>query len=94
MKVLVEFQKTPGGWKYGYDISQNTGLKSGSLYPILMRLAERGLLETHWQSVEDGKPPRHVYRLTLTGVQYIRETLPARPKSVRLQLAVNGGRIG
>ena len=51
-------------WKYGYDISRNTGLKSGTLYPILMRLAERRLLETSWETAEIGKPPRHRYRLT------------------------------
>ncbi len=91
--VLAAFQQTPGAWKYGYDISKDTGLKSGSLYPILMRLAERGVLETRWEASEDGRPARHMYRLTTSGWQYIRQTLPAKPRGGRLQPALGGGKI-
>ncbi len=73
LQVLDVFLHDPQGWKYGYDISRNTGLKSGTLYPILMRLAERKLLETSWETVEIGKPPRHLYRLTLDGMRFARE---------------------
>ena len=45
LQVLDAFLQAPKDWKYGYDISRNSGLKSGTLYPILMRLAERKLLE-------------------------------------------------
>ena len=83
LQVLAQFQQTPGAWKYGYDISRSTALQSGSLYPILRRLAERGLLETRWESHKDGKPPRHIYRLTVTGWKFVRESLPAIPKSGR-----------
>jgi DNA-binding PadR family transcriptional regulator len=51
LEVLEAFFQSPKDWKYGYDISRNTGLKSGTLYPILMRLAERRLLETSWETV-------------------------------------------
>ena len=41
------------------------GLRSGSLYPILVRLCDRGLLEAKWEeSPAAGRPPRHLYRLT------------------------------
>jgi PadR family transcriptional regulator, regulatory protein PadR len=72
LQVLDTFLQTPRDWKYGYDISRNTGLKSGTLYPILMRLAERKLLETSWETVEIGKPPRHMYRLTPDGLRFAR----------------------
>lgn len=67
------------GWSYGYDVSRNTGLKSGTLYPILMRLAERGLLETTWETVTgaSGRPPRHLYRLTQVGLRYAQEQVSA-----------------
>lgn len=71
--VLTEFLQSPQDWKYGYEISRNTSLKSGTLYPILMRLAERKLLETSWEKAEIGKPPRHLYRLTPDGKQFARE---------------------
>src|SRR5271170_4870764 len=55
-------------WRHGYDLSKETGLKSGTLYPLLMRLSEQGLLESSWQDAErPGLPPRHVYRLTASG---------------------------
>jgi PadR family transcriptional regulator PadR len=73
LQVLDSFLQGPKDWKYGYDISRNTGLKSGTLYPILMRLAERKLLDTSWETVEIGKPPRHLYRLTPDGMRFARE---------------------
>jgi PadR family transcriptional regulator, regulatory protein PadR len=73
LQVLDAFLEKPAGWKYGYDISRNTGLKSGTLYPILMRLAERKLLETGWETSEAGRPPRHLYRLTPDGLVFARE---------------------
>jgi len=73
LQVLDAFLDAHRDWKYGYDISRNTGLKSGTLYPILMRLADRKLLETSWEAVEPGKPPRHLYRLTPDGLRFARE---------------------
>jgi PadR family transcriptional regulator PadR len=73
LQVLDAFLRAPREWKYGYDISRNTGLKSGTLYPILMRFAERSLLETSWETAEVGKPPRHLYRLTPDGMKFARE---------------------
>ncbi len=73
LQVLDAFLNETKEWKYGYDISRNTGLKSGTLYPILMRLADRKLLETSWERAEQGKPPRHLYRLTANGLRFARE---------------------
>ena len=73
LQVLDAFLEAPKDWKYGYDISRDTGLKSGTLYPILMRLADRKLLETSWETTEPGKPPRHLYRLTASGLRFARE---------------------
>ena len=61
-------------WSYGLEISKATGLKSGSLYPILMRLNERGMLDSCWLEPErPGRPPRHGYRLTAKGAETLRE---------------------
>lgn len=63
-----------GGWSYGLEIARVTGLKSGSLYPILVRLDERGLLESRWLEPErPNRPPRHAYRLTAAGHAVRRE---------------------
>ncbi len=71
--VLGELLGSSSEWSYGYDLSRSTGLKSGTLYPILIRLAERGVLETSWETVEAGRPPRHLYKLTSDGLRYARE---------------------
>jgi DNA-binding PadR family transcriptional regulator len=76
--VLDAFLEQPEDWKYGYDLSRNTGLKSGTLYPILMRLAEHKLLETKWEQSEPGRPPRHMYRFTPEGFRYTRAQSKSR----------------
>jgi DNA-binding PadR family transcriptional regulator len=81
MAVLLALAEAPATWRYGYELCQQLGLKAGSMYPILMRLADRGLLETAWDSdVRAGRPPRHLYRLTGAGVDLAAELAgtPAR----------------
>jgi len=66
--VVLALAETPTAWRYGYELCQRLGIKAGSMYPILMRLADRGLLETAWESdAPVGRPPRHPYRLTGPG---------------------------
>ena len=75
--VLDAFLVQADEWKYGYDLSRITGLKSGTLYPILMRLADRQLLETQWETPDPGKPPRHMYRFTPEGLRFARANAAA-----------------
>jgi PadR family transcriptional regulator, regulatory protein PadR len=70
--VLQQFVESPTDWQYGYELSRETGLKSGTLYPILMRLEKYRLLEARWVATEDGVPPRHTYRLTPNGLELAR----------------------
>ena len=77
--VLDAFLAQPEEWQYGYDISKSTGLKSGTLYPILMRMAERTLLETQWEAGDPRRPPRHMYRFTPEGLQFARANRRAKP---------------
>lgn len=66
--VLQALANRPDDWLYGLELAKLTGLKSGSLYPILMRLADRALLESRWlEPSEPGRPPRHAYRITAAG---------------------------
>ena len=70
--VLAALAADADRWRHGYDLSKETGLASGTLYPILARLERRGLLEAEWQQ------RRHVYRLTAEGVRHARAE-PAQP---------------
>ena len=85
-KLLLALLDAPTAWHYGLVLSRETGLKSGTLYPILMRLAGRGLLDSRWEAPEQpGLPARHMYRLTPEGLACARRALvadadvPARP---------------
>jgi PadR family transcriptional regulator, regulatory protein PadR len=67
---------SPTAWRHGYELAKQTGLKSGTLYPILIRLAERGLVEARWEEEQPaGRPRRHLYRLTADGAREAREAL-------------------
>jgi DNA-binding PadR family transcriptional regulator len=69
VRVVRLLADEPTRWRFGYEMLGLLGLKSGSLYPILMRLADRGLLEARWdRDALPGRPPRHLYRLTPDGL--------------------------
>jgi PadR family transcriptional regulator PadR len=76
LALLAVLSGSPRNWHYGYQLSQLTGLQSGTLYPILMRLCDRGLLESSWQpSPQRGRPARHMYRLSDEGVLFATQEL-------------------
>ncbi|MFT3724556.1 MAG: helix-turn-helix transcriptional regulator [Hyphomonadaceae bacterium] len=84
--VLGALADKPGEWLYGLEIAAATELKSGSLYPILIRLDERGLLESKWLEPEKtGRPPRHAYRITPNGRAALKASLKAPAKAIRMR---------
>jgi PadR family transcriptional regulator, regulatory protein PadR len=65
-------------WSHGYELASRTGIKSGTLYPLLIRLEAQGYLEAEWQApAVGGRPPRHAYRLTATGQRLARDAAAA-----------------
>jgi DNA-binding PadR family transcriptional regulator len=53
-----------------------TGLPSGTVYPILRRLARQGLLRSDWQNrttVDRDPPRRRYYELTAAGERVLAE---------------------
>lgn len=72
--LLAVLAAKPRSWRHGYELSKETGLKSGTLYPLLMRLEAQGLLDSQWQPArQPGRPPRHLYRVTCAGAALARE---------------------
>lgn len=60
-------------WSHGYELASLTGIKSGTLYPLLIRFESEGYLEAEWQPpLASGRPPRHAYRLTAAGQRLAR----------------------
>jgi PadR family transcriptional regulator, regulatory protein PadR len=92
--AVAVLQAIAGGYEYGFDIIDQTGLPSGTVYPALDKLARDGLVKSAWENEQDahadGRPARRYYRLTAPGVKalgeaasFYRALLPARPKAAR-----------
>ena len=83
LAVLLEAQ---GQWSHGYELARLANIKSGTLYPLLIRLEAQGHLEAEWQQPsEGGRPPRHAYRLTASGVELARANPPGEGASSGLR---------
>ena len=81
-----------GGLRHGFDIIDATGLRSGTVYPILRRLEDAALLRSQWEAEAmaraGGRPPRRYYEHTGAGAQAAREALRRYP---RIDQVVAGG---
>lgn len=75
--ILAILAARGDGWSHGYELCRQAGVKSGTLYPLLIRLEAQGYLEAQWEAVAaPGRPPRHMYRLTATGQRLARDNPP------------------
>lgn len=87
-KLLAILAEAGRNWRHGYDLSRRAGIKSGTLYPLLIRLEAQGHLEAEWQApAEPGRPPRHAYRLTAAGLRLARDNPPLKPDRDRAGFA-------
>jgi len=65
VSVLQALLTEPARWHYGYQLGKQTGLRSGTFYPLLSRPAEHPLVVTRRDRRQrPGRPARHTYRLT------------------------------
>ena len=95
LSVLAALYEQPSQWQHGYALARQTGLKSGTLYPILIRLADRGLVEACWQEeTQPGRPRRHLYRLTADGLASAAGALASAAAAHAAQAAGRPGRRG
>jgi len=72
LKVLGTLMNNRPNGLAGVEIGRSTRLKSGTLYPILLRLEQAGWLESYWETEtpqELGRPRRRFYQLTAIGVR-------------------------
>jgi PadR family transcriptional regulator PadR len=70
-------------YRYGFDISDATGLPSGTVYPVLRRLEEAGLLRSRWEAPQaaraEQRPARRYYTITTSGGQAVRDAMDRYP---------------
>jgi len=85
MRILYE--KPMHGYQLLEEIEERScgchRLEPGSIYTLLRRMEERGLLESRWEKVEGG-PDRRVYRLTGKGVEALKMGLASIVRRKRL----------
>ena len=59
------------GSRHGFDIMNAAALPSGTVYPVLARLEERGYVRSKWETPsiaqKDRRPPRRYYTITAAG---------------------------
>jgi PadR family transcriptional regulator PadR len=74
---VMEALLGPDDELYGLRIAQNAKRKTGSVYPILLRLEETGWVESFWETPEQSArgPRRRFYRLTPDGLGRARALL-------------------
>ena len=90
LAVLAALVSEPRQWQHGYALAKQTQLKSGTLYPILIRLADRRLVEACWEDEPaPGRPRRHQYRLTAEGHLAAAAALAAAEQTGRARVAAD-----
>jgi PadR family transcriptional regulator, regulatory protein PadR len=77
--VLRVLLAEPGVPHYGLEIARETGLKTGTLHPILGRLQQAGWVESFWEEPTEhenqGRPRRRYYSLYANGTETIRQAV-------------------
>jgi PadR family transcriptional regulator len=79
-KVLRVFLDDPDEEQYGFGLMRSTGVKSGSLYPILDRFERLRWIAGYDEAINEhaeGRPKRRLYRLTALGERQARKAVAA-----------------
>lgn len=66
--AAMVLQALERGDRHGFDIVEATGVRSGTVYPLLRRLEEAKVVRSRWEPVTiaraSRRPPRKYYELT------------------------------
>ncbi|PJE27130.1 PadR family transcriptional regulator [Pseudooceanicola marinus] len=74
--VLTFLSHRPDKEFSGYEICGAISIASGTLYPLLIKLHQSGLLQQRWEDVdpkEVGRPRRRYYRISGDGIRALQE---------------------
>jgi len=79
ISAVSVLQAISNGFEYGFDIIDNTGLPSGTVYPALSRLERDGYVRSAWEDEHrahrEGRPARRYYRITASGARALADAL-------------------
>jgi len=92
--TAMVLQALERGYQYGFDIAEVTGLRGGTVYPILRRLKDAGMARSQWEKVtisrEEGRPPRKYYTVAPAAEELIataRARYPLRATGAKADVA-------
>lgn len=81
------------GYRYGFDIMEETGLSSGTIYPALDRLESLAFVRSEWEDArvaqDERRPPRRYYRITPDGARALQEALERHRALAPVDLAAH-----
>jgi PadR family transcriptional regulator, regulatory protein PadR len=76
-QTALVLEAIAAGRQHGWDVMDATDLASGTVYPILRRLEEEGLVRAKWEregtARREQRPPRRYYELTAAGISRLEE---------------------
>ena len=78
LRVLRPFLEGPDRELTGTDLMRESGLASGTVYPLLLRFEHVGILESYWEAEDPRdlkRPRRRFYKITADGSAYARDAL-------------------
>jgi PadR family transcriptional regulator PadR len=86
--ILRVFMRDPQAPLFGLSLIRETGITSGSVYPLLHKMERLGWISSSWEEIDPvraGRPPRRYYVLTREGADVAVRELSAA--AGRLSLA-------
>ena len=99
--TAMVLQALDRGYRYGFDIAEATGLRGGTVYPILRRLEKAGMAGSQWERVQisrdEGRPPRKYYTVASAAAELVataRARYPLRATGATAQAATRQASAG
>jgi DNA-binding PadR family transcriptional regulator len=91
MPTAMVLEALAAGHRYGFEIADAIGLRPGSVYQVLRRLEEAGIVRAFWEESQrahdEGRPPRRYYELVGSAARAVlsdvRRRYPAIAGAVR-----------
>jgi PadR family transcriptional regulator, regulatory protein PadR len=102
MQVALALMQDADARHWGYDLSKQSGVRSGVMYPLLGRMLDEGWLDDGWEEQSQvgrsKRPPRRYYELTDAGRVALGAVLADARQDARFKLLLTpkiaGGQAG
>lgn len=98
VQVAIALMADASGRHWGYELSKQSGVRSGVMYPLLRRMLDEGWLADGWedqaQTGRAKRPPRRYYELTDAGKAALGAVIAEARRDTRFAPLVTRPAIG